>query len=458
MKKRIHLIGIGGSGMSSIARVLLEQGFSVSGSDRSLSPLALELRQAGADVYEGHMIENVHGVDLVVRSSAIPDDNIEVVEASRLGIPVEKRQNFMQTLLEKRECIAVAGTHGKTTTAAMLAWSLKQIGLDPGYILGGVSLNLGNNAHSGSGRYFVIEADEYDNMFLGIYPQVLLLTNVEYDHPDFFPTVSSYHGAFKAFIRQINPGGLLVVNADDKGALEKVADLPASARAVTFGLSNSPDYKAVNLSINETGGYSFSLVTKGKREPVAEAHLQVPGEHNVRNALGVLAVHHALGNPVQLAADALTGFTGSGRRFEIIAVVDGITIIDDYAHHPSKVKATLAAARSRFPHQRIVAVWQPHTYSRTQTLEKDFINAFGDADQVIVTEVYAAREKQQGYSPAQLVERMNYVPAKFIPDLSTVVDTLADSLKPGDVMIVLSAGDANRVCREVQARLVERKG
>jgi len=458
MKKRIHLIGIGGTGMSSIARVLLEQGWAVSGSDRLLSPLALELRAAGALIYEGHDSRHVQGVDLVVRSSAINDENPEVAAAVRLGIPVMKRQEFISELSKDRMCIAVAGSHGKTTTSTMMAWSLAQLGLDPGYILGGVSRDLGNNARAGTGEHFVIEADEYDYMFLGLIPAVILLSNVEYDHPDCFPTVEKYQAAFSTFVNQLEPGGLLVTNADDPGSLSKLTDAPASARVVTYGLTTSADYTAVDVKPNTMGGFEFIVQANPLQKTVASVSLRVPGIHNVRNALGVLAALHALGFPVQQVAQALSAYTGSGRRFEVIAEVDGITIVDDYAHHPSKITATLSAARARYPNRRIIAVWQPHTYSRTQALEVDFINAFHDADLVIVTAIYAAREAAQAYTSAQLVKKIDYVSARYIPLIPAVVDFLLENLQPGDVLIVLSAGDADQVCREVKVRLHERKG
>ena len=458
MKKHIHLIGIGGSGMSSIAHVLLEQGYKVSGSDQSLSAMALNLRESGAVVYQGHAAEHILGASLVVRSSAISDENPEVLAAQQAGIPVMKRMDFIHTLLDQRESIAVAGSHGKTTSSAMLAWSLQQTGIDAGYILGGTSLNLNSNAHSGSSPYFVIEADEYDHMFLGIEPKIVLLTNVEYDHPDCFPTVSSYHTAFSTFIQQIKPGGALVLNADDRGAAAKGENLPAGVRLLTFGLQHTPSFKAIDLRLNEAGGFSFTVEASGSSEPVAMVRLQIPGEHNVLNSLGVLTVHAALGRPLQAAADALSTYLGAGRRFEIVAVENGITIIDDYAHHPSKIRATLAAARSRFPHQRIIAVWQPHTYSRTRSLEGDFLQSFTDADLVIVTDVYTSREKKEPYSPESLIERIDKPAAKFIASLSSVVDYLSDELQPEDVVLVLSAGDANQICRDLAAILSERKG
>ncbi|MEN6528682.1 MAG: UDP-N-acetylmuramate--L-alanine ligase [Anaerolineaceae bacterium] len=451
----IHLIGIGGTGISSIARVLVEKGYTVSGSDRLLSPLARDLAPLGVTLYEGHAAANVTGADVVVRSSAIPNDNPEVVAARERGIPVLKRADFLNTFLREFELLAVAGSHGKTTTSTMLAWSLQQIGLEPGFILGGVSRNLGTNASAGGGRYFVIEADEYDYMFLGLDPALILITNVEYDHPDCFPTPGDYHAAFISFVKRLQPGGILVTNLDHPGSAALATVVPPGARVVTYGLTPSAELHAGQVRLNARGGMDFDLSLPGQ---TISASLRVPGEHNVRNALGVLAVHYALGTSLQQAAVALSEYAGAARRFEVIGEVQGITIISDYAHHPSKIKATLAAARSRYPQQRIVAVWQPHTFSRTQALENDFIASFHDADQVIVTDVYAARETNKDYSVADLVQRIDYVPATHIHDLSDVTQYLAQNLQPEDVVIVMSAGDADQVCIHLLQVLQERKG
>jgi len=259
-------------------------------------------------------------------------------------------------------------------------------------------------------------------------------------------------------VNQFEPGGLLVTNADDPGALAKRQDAPATASVVTYGLTAAADYTAVDLRTNNAGGYDFNVQALQMQSPIASVSLSVPGLHNVRNALGVLAALHALGFPVQQAADALSAYAGSSRRFEVIAEVAGITLVDDYAHHPSKIIATLSAARVRYPRRRLVAVWQPHTYSRTQALEADFINAFHDADLVVVTAIYAARENAQNYTAAQLVEKMDYVVAAYIPQIPDVVDFLMETLQAGDVLIVLSAGDADQVCRDLKTRLQERKG
>ena len=451
----VHLIGIGGTGISSIARVLVEKGYTVSGSDRLLSPLARDLAPLGVTLYEGHAAANVTGADVVVRSSAIPNDNPEVVAARERGIPVLKRADFLNTFLREYELLAVAGSHGKTTTSTMLAWSLQQIGLEPGFILGGVSRNLGTNASAGGGRYFVIEADEYDYMFLGLDPALILITNVEYDHPDFFPTPGDYHAAFISFVKRLQPKGILVTNLDHPGSAALATVVPPGARVVTYGLTPSAELYAEQVRLNARGGMDFDLSLPGQTISVS---LRVPGEHNVRNALGVLAVHYALGTSVQQAAVALSEYAGAARRFEVIGEVHGITIISDYAHHPSKIKATLAAARSRYPQKRIVAVWQPHTFSRTQALENDFIASFHDADQVIVTDVYAARETNKDYSVADLVQRIDYVPATHIHDLSDVTQYLAQNLQPEDVVIVMSAGDADQVCIHLLQVLQERKG
>ncbi len=456
--EHIHLIGIGGTGISSIARVLLERGYKVSGSDRALSPLALELQNSGVTVYEGHAPENIKGADMVVRSSAILDENVEVVEAHRLHIPVLKRSDFLGSLMQKNIGLAIAGSHGKTTTSALMAWSLYRLGLDPSYILGGVSKNLGINAHAGTGDYFVIEADEYDRMFLGLNPGAILITNVEYDHPDCYPTPEEYVQAFKDFINRVKLGGLIVADYDSVATNDLFTSKPAAASAYTYGMDVRADYRAVNLKQNQIGGFTFDVVFSADSLPITTVSLQVPGEHNVRNALGVIAMHHQLGTNVHIAAQSLSEFKGTGRRFDVVGEVDGITLVDDYAHHPSKIKATLAAARNRYPGRRVVAVWQPHTYSRTRALAADFVRSLENADLVIVSEIYASREKHEEFSSKELVQNMDLRKALFIASIPEISRYLTKHLLPGDVLIVLSAGDADQICKSVLANLNERKG
>ncbi len=452
MKQHIHLIGIGGSGLSAIARVLLESGYAVSGSDRVLSPFAREVEQAGAQVFEGHRPENIEGADIVVRSSAVPDNNPEVLAAQSAGIPVLKRADFLGQLMTGKTGVAIAGTHGKTTTTAMTAWTFARLGLDPSYIIGGVAKNLGRNAHAGSGAYFVIEADEYDRMFLGLAPDWILLTHLEHDHPDCFPTLAEYRAAFVTFIQRLQPGGSLLTCQDHPETAALAQHTPAGCHAWTYGLDRAADYTAVDATSNERGGMSFSACYRQRDqapEQLVRVELQVPGLHNVRNALAVLALAHRLELPLPLAAAALGEFSGVGRRFDLLGEAGGVAIYSDYAHHPTEIRTTLAAARQRYPTRRIWAVWQPHTYSRTQALFDEFIRSFEDADRVLVTEIYAAREAATGFSAVRLVAEMPHPAAWFAPSLSDAVIFLLDELKPGDVVLVLSAGDADQVSQQV---------
>ena len=455
---RIHLIGIGGTGLSAIARVLFELGHTVSGSDRAESQFTRDLQSAGVVIRIGHSPENIRGADLVVRSSAIPDDNPEVVAARALNIPVQKRAEFLGSLMDGKTGIAVAGTHGKTTTTAMIAWILSALGQDPTFIVGGVVANLGVNARAGKGKTFVIEADEYDRMFLGLTPTIEVVTNIEYDHPDCYPTPADFQAAFVEFMYHLPADGTLVACAEDPGARDLMDKAEKLGKAVIpYGLrptaesGKALDVYASVLAPNERGGFTFSASVLGN---AATVELQIPGRHNVRNALGALTVTQLLDLPLADAARALGQFTGTGRRFEVRGEENGIIIVDDYAHHPTEIRATLAAARTRYPSRRIWAVWQPHTYSRTRTLFNEFATAFADADEVIVTEIYAAREPKQDYSSKQLVEAMPR-PAHFIADLPEVSNYLINNLHPGDALLVLSAGDADQISTDVLTHFKE---
>lgn len=459
----VHLIGIGGTGLSAIARVLLERGYVVSGSDRALSPQAKELAEAGVRVMVGHQAENVRGADVVVRSSAVPDDNVEVQAALASGVPVLKRAQFLGDLMRQQRVIAVAGTHGKTSTTAMIAFVLARLDQDPSYIVGGTVRDLHNNAHAGQGSAFVIEADEYDRMFLGLDPDVAVVTYLEHDHPDCFPTMEDYRAAFAAFIQRIKPGGRLLVCHDTSETSALAGAAPQGTSALTYGLSEGADYCAMQVQPNTLGGFDYEAIYQPAGQAprsLGSVQLQVPGEHNVRNSLAALAVLHqflpAKPDRLPAAIQAMGQFSGAGRRFDLQGEVQGITVIDDYAHHPTEIQATLAAARARYPQRRIWAVWQPHTFSRTLTLLDAFTGSFRDADRVLVTEVYAAREKAKdfnNFSAAQVVDRMNHPGAQFSPTLDETASRLIQQLQPGDVLLVLSAGDADQVSARVLAAL-----
>jgi UDP-N-acetylmuramate--alanine ligase len=453
-----HLIGIGGSGLSAIARLLIERGYTVSGSDQVMSPLAIELQTMGAKVFLGHHAENVAGADQIVRPSAIPDDNVEVQAATEAGIPVYKRSEFMGKLIEDRFGIAVAGSHGKTTTSAMLSWMMISLGQDPSYIIGGVSENLGNNAHAGDGRYFVVEADEYDRMFLGLHPSIAIVTNVEHDHPDCFPTFDDFFQAFLEFLHNLPEEGTLFACFDDAGAKQLLEIARQDGfRTVSYGLSSPKDQPAPDLSVSELmmdkdGNYTFDTYFRGKY--LENISLRVPGIHNVQNALASFAVANHLNFPLHQAAQALGEYIGTKRRFELQGEIAGITVIDDYAHHPTEIKATLSAARDRFPGRQLWAVWQPHTYSRTRTLFKDYLSSFGRADHVLVTEIYAARETSDvAFSSQQVVQEMEHPDVHFMENNEQATEYLLTNLQGGDVLVVLSAGDADQISRDILVSL-----
>jgi UDP-N-acetylmuramate--alanine ligase len=323
---------------------------------------------------------------------------------------------------------------------------------------------MGVNAQAGNGSTFVIEADEYDRMFLGLKPAIEVVTNIEHDHPDCYPTLADMQAAFMEFVHHLPVTGTLIACAEDRGAYELLIKAEKIGKAVlAYGLKPSTedgremDASTSGLSVNSIGGFTFNANVLGSPLNV---ELQVPGKHNVLNALAALTVAHLLDLPLVEAAAALGKFTGTGRRFEVRGEVDGITVIDDYAHHPTEIQATLEAARYRYPRSPIRVVWQPHTYSRTQMLMEDFVNSFDIADEVIVTEIYAAREPRQNFSSKQVVEAMHR-PAKFIAELPEVCNYLFSHLHPGDVLLVLSAGDANQVSTDVLTyftQKVSRKG
>ncbi len=470
-KKHVHFIGIGGTGLSAIARVLLESGYVVTGSDRAMSPLAKNLQAEGVRVEVGHQSENIAGAQLVVRSSAVPDDNVEVLAAEKQGIPVLKRSEFLSSLMEGHFGIAIAGTHGKTTTTAMIAWMLIFLQEDPTYIAGGVLKNTRTNAHAGQGQAFVIEADEYDRMFLGLKPKLAVITNIEHDHPDCYPTEADFFAAFDEFASQVGSDGTLVVCANDQGAarLGQIAK-KRGQKVFTYGIRDSKngsanvlaDYIAESITFNPSGGMSFTVTCNlmGSNFELNHAiNLQLAGRHNVQNALAALVVAHQMQLPVERAGKALSAFRGTGRRFDVRAEVSGITIIDDYAHHPTEIRATIAAARMRYHASQLWVVWQPHTYSRTRLLYNDFAAAFEQADHVVVTEIFAAREQQpeDGFSSKQIVATMNQRETRYMADFSQITSYLVENMRHGDVLLVLSAGDADQISAKVEALLKERR-
>ncbi|MEK7440504.1 MAG: UDP-N-acetylmuramate--L-alanine ligase, partial [Chloroflexota bacterium] len=442
-------IGIGGTGLSAIATVLIESGYVVSGSDMQESTATQKLKDRGAKIFIGHSAANLADADTVILSSAISADNPEVIAAKSKNIPVLKRADFLGSLMEGREGIAIAGTHGKTTTTAMIAFMLTQAALDPTFIVGGTLTNLGTNAKHGKGSPFVIEADEYDGMFLGLKPKIAVITNVEHDHPDCYPTMESYRAAFEKFAALVPNSGVLIVCRDHDGAKE-IGEWASqkNIRVIWYGLKNGAEWKAENIQANSAGGSDYVVTRNG--QTVGLVRTRVPGNHNVSNSLAALAVTDLLGVDFNIARNALAEFTGVGRRFEVKGEVGGVTVIDDYAHHPTEIKATLAAARKRFGDRKIWAMFQPHTFSRTKILLSEFASSFSDADHVLVTDIFRSRESfDTSVSSKDIVAQMKHADARYVPTLAEAGTVLLAELKSGDVLITLGAGDGNTVGEKV---------
>jgi UDP-N-acetylmuramate--alanine ligase len=459
VRKHVFFIGIGGYGLSAIARYMYESGYAVSGSDRQLSPLAYELRNLGINVYEGHATDHIVGIDVVVKSSAVPDSNPEIIAARKAGIPVLKRSEFLGEIMEKNIGIAVAGTHGKTTTSAMISWVLAGLDLDPSYIIGGVSKNLGVNAHAGKGKFFVIEADEYDRMFLGLKPFVEVITNIEHDHPDCFPSETDYFQAFLAFAKKVNPQGFIAICGDEDGNQNLMKNC-SDCHFITYGINEGNEYQAINLMINPDGCYNFEIVHHESNgiQNLGLVELSVPGIHNVKNALAVLLVTDQYKLDLLRTSRLLHQFNGTGRRFDMHGIYNDIILIDDYAHHPSEIRATLQAAKDKFPQQNLWVVWQPHTFSRTMTLLDQFAQSFNQADHVIISEVFASREANGEISGSDIAKMMNHKDVKFIASIKEITTYLTNQLVPKDVLIVLSAGDADQINQNLSIALFCKDG
>ncbi len=451
--QHIHFVGIGGYGLSAIARVLLEQGFYVSGSDTARNELTEALKRDGALIYLGHDPGNVSNAELVVYSSAVTAENIEVLAARAQGIPVYKRSEIIGAVMRGHRNIAIAGTHGKTTTTAMTTHIFIQARYHPSYIIGGILANSGQNAGIGAGKTFIIEADEYDNMFHGLHPHIEVITNIEFDHPDFFRSPRDLTASFRRFVGLLPNDGLLVACADDP-TTEIFANnrLIVNLPTATYGILNpNAHWRATDIHM-ENGQMIFNVLQKGELRGAVT--LPVPGHHNILNALAALVVADNEGIAFEEAANALATFKGTGRRFEVRADVDGVVVIDDYAHHPTAIRVTLATARQRYPQHDLWAVWQPHTYSRTQRLYEGFLASFANADHVLITDIFAARETpNEGLTSADLAQMMKHPDVRHTPSLEDAVNVLSQEVRPPAVILIMSAGDGPQIGIDYLARL-----
>ena len=454
--RHVHFVGIGGIGMSGIAEILLNQGFKISGSDLSVSDVTQHLASLGATIHQGHAPENVRDADVLVYSSAVSIDNPEVAAAVARNIPAIRRAEMLAEVMRLHYGIAVAGTHGKTTTTSMLGIILMHGGYDPTVIVGGkLHAFGGTNARLGKGEFMVVEADEFDRSFLQLSPTIAILTTLEEEHLDIYAGLDDLKQAFTAFANKIPFYGFVTMCLDEPALQQIRPDI--KRKVITYGLSSQCDLQAID--IEHTANRTAFTVLRGGVE-LGRMELGVPGLHNVRNALGATVVALELGIRIDAIHDALSAFSGAFRRFEVKADIGGVLVIDDYAHHPTEVRETLLGIRGGWK-RRIVTVFQPHTYTRTRDFVKDFGGSFMNADVLIVTDIYPAREHPiQGITGDIIVQAarlFGHRDARYVPDKKDIPAALAEVVRPGDIVITMGAGDIYRYGMEF-IKLLEERG
>ncbi|MBU0686631.1 MAG: UDP-N-acetylmuramate--L-alanine ligase [Candidatus Margulisbacteria bacterium] len=452
--RHVHLLGIGGCGMSAIAKILFEKGFTVSGSDVKESSNTIRLKDMGIKVYINHRRGNIRGADLVVVSTAISSDNVEEKEARLHGIHVCRRAEMLAWIMDQfKISIAVAGTHGKTTTTSMLAQLFLDLGMNPTFLIGGETDSVEGNARLGASACIIAEADESDGSFLILNPNLGVITNIEDDHLDHYGSLDEIKDAFKTFAKKLGKEGKLVINIDEKNSAALVKELSSDVPIYTYGLTSKADLYADDIVFSK--GYSnFNVYHKEKLK--GKVKLLVPGWQNILNALAAIYVGLLNNLDFSSMATSLQSFTGAKRRFQLIGEFNEIKIFDDYAHHPTEVKMTLQAAKLNYPGSRVVCVFQPHRYTRTLHLHKEFGGSFDEADVIIITDIYSAGEKPiSGVSGKMIVDEIkkNGKEIVYLPRKEKIAEYLLDKVKKGDLVLVAGAGDINNVAKELYTRL-----
>jgi UDP-N-acetylmuramate--alanine ligase len=449
--KRFHFIGAGGIGMSGLAQLLIKHSGIVAGSDQTASDVTEKLCEAGADIKIGHSAENLNPkTDAVVISAAIKENNPELKLARQKGLKVYKYAQMLGELENCYDGIAISGTHGKSTTSGWIVYLLKQAGIDPNFIIGAKISQLGSSSGVADGKYFIAEACEYDRSFLNLKPKIACILNIEPDHLDYYKDEAEIVEAFEQFARGIKPGGVLIANGQDLNVAKVIRQLPIGVRCETFGLDESCNFYAQNLQLNN-GLYAFDIYHNGKL--LGATKISLPGKHNVLNALAVTAIAVNVGVPAQQILQLLPGFTGVERRLMLKGRVGHVTILDDYAHHPTEIRASLAAMRQRYQPKCIWCIFQPHQYSRTRFLLDDFAESFKLADITIVPEIYFVRDSQaekKEINAQILVERMRKggTEAIFIDGFEKICDYLKKKVRAGDLVVTMGAGDIWKVADE----------
>lgn len=454
--KKYHFIGAGGIGMSGLAKILLNNKAIVSGSDQTPTEITVQLGKLGAKLKTGHSPDNIpDDTEVVVISAAVKEDNPELAQARRRDLKVYKYAEMLGELMNCYDGIAIAGTHGKSTTSAWLAFVLKQAGLKPNFIVGADISQLGGSSGTGAGRYFVAEACEYDRSFLNLRPAIACVLNIEQDHLDYYKDEDDIINAFSDFAKRLRPGGTLIVNGEDKNVAEMLNSLPQSIRSATFGLTETCQYQGRNITL-DGGCYAFDVYCRGMF--IGRVRISLPGIHNAYNALAVFACAMQTGIETKKIVEILPEFTGIDRRLMLKEQIRGITILDDYAHHPTEIRASLSAVRQMYKPKKLWCVFQPHQYSRTRFLLDDFAQSFKLADVTIVPEIYFVRDSQlskQLVNAQKLTERIIQAGsnALFIDSFEAICDYLMENVKPGELVITMGAGDIWKVANEYIQRL-----
>ncbi len=457
-RNHFHFIGIGGAGMSGIARIMLAQGKTVSGSDAKESAVTSQLATLGATIYLGHSEANQMGADVVVVSTAIAANNPELIAAQSRSAEIMRRAEALALVMEGKRSIAVAGTHGKTTTTSMLTVALQRAALDPSFAIGGMINMSGTNAHLGTGDIFVAEADESDGSFLAYKPSGAIITNLELDHVDHFPTFDVLAEAFLQFISTIKPDGFLVACGDDENVRALLSKIDRTdLKVMTYGSQNGDnDFQLSRIHLSEGGGVA-RITHKGS--VIGDIELAIPGAHNLLNAAAALAAGIALGAQSSDLLKGLSEFTGARRRFELKGEVAGIRIVDDYGHHPTEIRVTLETARRYAGNGKLFVIFQPHRYTRTQMFAQQFGNALNIADQIYLLEVYAASESPiPGVSSLLIAQGRSEDKFHYQPSMIEIIHQVTKLVEPGDVIITLGAGDVNSIAPVMLEALGERFG
>jgi UDP-N-acetylmuramate--alanine ligase len=446
MTKQFYFIGIGGIGMSGLAKILLERGFLVSGSDPASNKQTDDLEKLGAKINHTQVGENITpNIDTVVVTSAIGDDNPELIAARKMGLNIISRPGLLNEIITEHKAIAITGTHGKTTTSSMLALALDAAGLDPTAIIGAEVHSIQGNAKEGKGEYSIAEVCEYERAFLEIYPYAAVITNIEEDHLDYYKDIDDILGAFSEFVSHLPKDGFLAYWGDDENSTSVASSF--NGKKLSFGYKSTNEYIASDIRVPDHFT-SFAVLKNGKK--ITDVKLNIPGKHNILNALAVVAVADLIGADIESVVLALSKFTGADRRFQIKAEIRGVTIIDDYAHHPTEIAATLRGAKQFYPHNRIIAVFQPHQHSRTKMLLQDFATSFGDADLVYIPEIFAVRDTEEdikSVSSKDLVDLINSQTkkAEYFSNFEDCLQKLKNTIQEGDVVLTIGAGPVYKI-------------